>query len=51
MIDPDQEYLLHEDDVPDDQPQESPEERRRRSEELRQWLEENMGFRPFGVEW
>ena len=32
MIDPDQEYLLHEDEKPDDQPQEAPEERRRRSE-------------------
>ena len=27
------------------------EERRRRSDENARWLEERMGFRPFGVEW
>ena len=49
MIDPDQENLLRNDEP--EKPKEDPEVVRRRNEENLRWLEENMGFRPFGVEW
>lgn len=37
-------------DVPDFDPEAKREARRQRIEENRRWLEEHMGFRPFGAE-
>ena len=49
MIDPDQDYLLCDDNP--QLPKEDPEVVRRRNEKNVRWLEVNMGFRPFDIEW
>lgn len=60
MIDPDEQKTIRfsADDVPelpeiDRQQREADEERRQRleAEENMRWLEQNMGFQPFGGEW
>lgn len=59
MIDPDEQKTIRfsDDDVPelpeiDWQQREADEEhRRQQAEENMRWLEQNMGFQPFGGEW
>lgn len=59
MIDPDEQKTIRfsADDVPelpeiDRQQREADEEhRRQQAEEDLEWLEQNMGFQPFGGEW